>query len=647
MKLFIDQAMWFLGDLNNVVNEIDEIKKVSVLKTDSEKEIKTVYKQFDVIVEWLNKQSKKVWEKIEKLETMLIGIINESVKRTKKEQENLKEEQENLKEELKADITAFWPLLSEVKEMIWLVERDSKREYEELEWKVSMKLEKSDLDAINKKLKKKVIDDENISEKTAYSSKKTIEKIDSMINNLRLWGRGKVFILNEWSDLWQATAINFTGSAVDVTVVNGVHTVDVTWGWWGGAVDSVNWQTGVVVLTQDNVWDWTTYKQYSDTEKSKLAGIEAGADVTDATNVAAAWAFMKATDDTDDIIEGATNLFMDSTEQGKLANITVTQAVDLDQMETDIAALANGMVYKWNRDASVWTFPWAWVAQTWWFYTVSVWGTVDAVVFNVWDRLIATTDNASVTVYASNWTQLDATDAVTSVNGGIWNVSVTMQSAFDQWQTITVANTVNRTLTINQNDTTNNPTGLQVTNTGTGVGIRIDQTGAWTWLRIDNASTQRNIIINQNANYAAGRESILMYSNTALTTGNAMQYIYIDNASSTIPTFRLRNDGTWPLLYGDSWGTNIFNINANGSIELWHASDTTISRVSAWVVAIEWVNIVTESATQALTNKSVNGVTLVNWGTATKYLSEDWTYTTPAWWGWWWTYNPVLAQVFM
>ena len=178
MKLFIDQAMWFLGDLNNVVNEIDEIKKVSVLKTDSEKEIKTVYKQFDVIVEWLNKQSKKVWEKIEKLETVLIGIVNESVKRTKKEQENLKEE-------LKADITAFWPLLSEVKEMIWLVDRDHKREYEELEWKVSNKLEKTDLDEINKKLKKKYIDDENISEKTAYSSKKTIEKIDSMINNLR------------------------------------------------------------------------------------------------------------------------------------------------------------------------------------------------------------------------------------------------------------------------------------------------------------------------------------------------------------------------------------------------------------------------------------------------------------------------------
>ncbi len=34
------------------------------------------------------------------------------------------------------------------------------------------------------------------------------------------------------------------------------------------------------------------------------------------------------------------------TNLNKLDNITVTQAVDLDQMETDIAALANGMVYK-------------------------------------------------------------------------------------------------------------------------------------------------------------------------------------------------------------------------------------------------------------------------------------------------------------
>ena len=44
-----------------------------------------------------------------------------------------------------------------------------------------------------------------------------------------------------------------------------------------GDVDSVNGETGIVVLTQDDIDDGTTYKQYSQTEKTKLAGIEASA----------------------------------------------------------------------------------------------------------------------------------------------------------------------------------------------------------------------------------------------------------------------------------------------------------------------------------------------------------------------------------
>lgn len=46
------------------------------------------------------------------------------------------------------------------------------------------------------------------------------------------------------------------------------------------------------------------------------------------------------------------------------------------------------------------------------------------------------------------------------------------------------------------------------------------------------------------------------------------------------------------------------------TIELGHATDTTLSRVSAGVVAIEGVNIVTESATQTLTNKTLGATTL-------------------------------------
>lgn len=51
--------------------------------------------------------------------------------------------------------------------------------------------------------------------------------------------------------------------------------------------------------TQDDIGDGSTYKQYSQTEKTKLAGIEAGADVTDTANVTAAGALMDSEVDAD------------------------------------------------------------------------------------------------------------------------------------------------------------------------------------------------------------------------------------------------------------------------------------------------------------------------------------------------------------
>ncbi len=118
----------------------------------------------------------------------------------------------------------------------------------------------------------------------------------------------------------------------------------------------------------------------------------------------------------DNMVEGAAKI-LTAAERTKLGYLTVTQNVDLDQMETDIAALANGMVYKDSWDASAGSFPGAGAAETGWFYTVSVAGTVDGVEFAVDDRLIAKVDNASTTTYAGNWTKLDATDAVQSVAG--------------------------------------------------------------------------------------------------------------------------------------------------------------------------------------------------------------------------------------
>jgi hypothetical protein len=47
-----------------------------------------------------------------------------------------------------------------------------------------------------------------------------------------------------------------------------------------------------------------------------------------------------------------------------------------------------------------------------------------------------------------------------------------------------------------------------------------------------------------------------------------------------------------------------------GSIELGHATDTTIARVSAGVVSIEGVNVVTTSSTDTLTNKTLTSPTV-------------------------------------
>jgi len=97
--------------------------------------------------------------------------------------------------------------------------------------------------------------------------------------------------------------------------------------------------------------------------------------------------------------------------------ITVTQAVDLDQMESDIAALANGMVYKGDWDASAGTFPGSGTSQIGAFYYVSVAGTVDGIEFAIGDNIVAKADNASTTVYAGNWSKHDQTDAVQAVAG--------------------------------------------------------------------------------------------------------------------------------------------------------------------------------------------------------------------------------------
>jgi hypothetical protein len=181
------------------------------------------------------------------------------------------------------------------------------------------------------------------------------------------------------------------------------------------------------------------------TDGTKLDTVETNADVTDTTNVTSAGAAMKANNLSDlpnkatartnlgvaigsnvqaysSVLQNTTASFL-TADETKVDYITVTQAVDLDQMETDIAALENGMVYKGDWNAGSGSFPGGGSAQTGWFYYVSGAGTVNGISFTVGDNIVATTDNASTSTYASNWSKHDQTDAVQAVVGLTGSVS--------------------------------------------------------------------------------------------------------------------------------------------------------------------------------------------------------------------------------
>ena len=89
-------------------------------------------------------------------------------------------------------------------------------------------------------------------------------------------------------DISDTSTTNKYTTAADISKLAGIAA-----GAEVNAVDSVNTQTGAVVLDADDISDTSTTNKYTTAgDISKLAGIESLADVTDATNVAAAGAAM-------------------------------------------------------------------------------------------------------------------------------------------------------------------------------------------------------------------------------------------------------------------------------------------------------------------------------------------------------------------
>ena len=132
---------------------------------------------------------------------------------------------------------------------------------------------------------------------------------------------------------WAAIQVNITGAVTGPAsaVANHVASFDGTSG-------NINKDSGFTIaksVPANAEFTDTTYNDatqsaaglMSANDKKKLDGIEAGADVTDASSVAAAGAFM-LTDNSDSITQGTTHLFMTDAERTKLSGIAAGAEVN-------------------------------------------------------------------------------------------------------------------------------------------------------------------------------------------------------------------------------------------------------------------------------------------------------------------------------
>jgi hypothetical protein len=172
------------------------------------------------------------------------------------------------------------------------------------------------------------------------------------------------------------------------------------------------------------------------------------------------------------------------------------------------------------------------------------------------------------TLTVSNTITLAGTDAQTYTFPAASDTVACLgtQQTFSKGQTITIPNAGNvDAFTINQNDVTYIKYAQVINNAGTNGALRIMNTGV----------------------LKATEQSVLVYSNAAQTTGNALVNFILDHASSTISLLNLQQDGTGKGLFIDQ-NTNNFALDID--------KDCTVNDTRTWAMQIASDNAGTGTA---------------------------------------------------
>ena len=216
-------------------------------------------------------------------------------------------------------------------------------------------------------------------------------------------------------------AVNAAGNALEL----------ISPGGGGDMYASTYDPTGVAAdaFSQDNMVDGTTNKNYTATEQSKLGGVEALADVTDATNVDAAGATMNT--DTD---VSANGWVIDEDDMGSNLNTKVPTQQSVKAYCDALIGANDAMTYKGVIDASTNPdYPLADAGDT---YKISVAGKVGGAsgkVVEVGDMIICTLDGSppgDEATVGTNWNaiQVNIDGAVTTTDSSSTDGNIVVES---------------------------------------------------------------------------------------------------------------------------------------------------------------------------------------------------------------------------
>lgn len=164
----------------------------------------------------------------------------------------------------------------------------------------------------------------------------------------------------------------------------------------------------------------------------------------------------------------------------------------------------------------------------------------------------------------------------------------TLQNVFDNGQSITIADTDNQTLAITQNDTTNNPKAVSITNTGTGNSIYVnhDGAGATTAVDVDYEGTGSALNIDGGGVLINTASLVSVYSNAAQTNSSTLLSVKMDNASSSAPCETITNDGTGNGLFidqnGNGKGIYIENAGTERGLQVKQSGAAASAGLEAW-----------------------------------------------------------------